>query len=541
MVTKNIVIGLFIIGALIALPFLSSATKASIGASINIDEKLQKEIKRGLVKEYNVIVKKTGDSPVDVKPKVVDINEIVDISRNSQTEKIYLNSPVEVNLRRAVPRIDAVTYKSQGNGIKVCILDTGIDKSNSDLNNPLKEYDFFNKDNDASDDNGHGTHVAGIISSSDNTYKGVAPKVELLIGKVVGSDGRGSLSDVIEGIRWCTNNGADIISMSLSTDDDYKDACDRDLLAESSNWAVDQGVVVVASAGNKGRIGGGSPGCASKVISVGASSSSGRLYSFSSVTNEVDVLAPGYVTSTYLNNQFRSLRGTSMSAPLVSGSVAILKDIFPNKSNKKIKEALYDTARCYYSHHCIFGEGNGQIDVYDACLRLDGKEDLTQTESTSTISRRTTSVSSSRDYRSIGGTIGMHANEEFADCLEYKTDNYETSFSVKGASNEFFPATRYSRIYKSTRTPTKSRIVFHTREGYPVEITGSRGRYYYKVWFDTHVDRHSRDYAQYWRFYPRSYSEVKGELYVVKSCGQGNNPNKSEPEKSICDEIFKKQ
>lgn len=540
---KKILMSLFICLVLVTLVSASSLAVGSIEGSVKvkIDSKLlneisTREINLKEVEHHQVIISYNGDIPLteynerftSFKGVSAELTylEIVKIAKDKSTKKIYLDSPIKVDLKYAVPEINAITYKSQGNGINVCILDTGIDKSHFSLNNPLIEYDFINNDSDASDDNGHGTHVAGIISSSNNIYKGVTPNVNLLIGKVIDSEGSGTYSTVISGIEWCVKNNADIISMSLSGSELYTDTCDNDILAQISNWAFEQGVVIVSSAGNKGINGGGSPGCASKTISVGASTNSGKLYSFSSRTSEVDVIAPGRITSLNLGGGFTTKTGTSMSTPMVAGSIALLKSIFPQKSNNQITGAIYSTSKCYSS--CVFGEGKGLINVYNACLMLDGKTIKENLISKSIYSRRVVGT--------IGGKIKKTIKDEFT-CVEYKTDNYKTSFSVKGKSEIFFPAKKMNKEYKSTTIPKESNIIFYTKEGYSVEIRGSNGKYSYKVWFDTDVDRAIRNYAYYWKFSYSRYAPVLGETQIIKECIL-ENPNKSQ-EKSICDEIFK--
>ncbi len=106
-------------------------------------------------------------------------------------------------------------YNYDGSGVRVCVLDTGIDKDHVAFPSGtiVGEYDFINNDTDASDDDGHGSSVAGIIASRDLDYTGVAPGTSLLVGKVC--DGGCPSADVISGIEWCMNNDADVISMSL--------------------------------------------------------------------------------------------------------------------------------------------------------------------------------------------------------------------------------------------------------------------------------------------------------------------------------------
>jgi subtilisin len=139
-----------------------------------------------------------------------------------------------------------VHSSNKGAGVKVAIIDTGIDYTHPDLDANYKGgYDFVN-DADPKDDEGHGTHVAGIIAAEDNGngVVGVAPQASLYAVKVLDSGGSGYISDVVAGIEWAIENGMDIISMSLGTNSNYKtlrDACDQ---------ASAAGILVVAAAGN---------------------------------------------------------------------------------------------------------------------------------------------------------------------------------------------------------------------------------------------------------------------------------------------------
>ena len=143
---------------------------------------------------------------------------------------------------------DVTTGRNAGDGVKVAIIDTGIDYTHSDLNDSYKGgYDFVNNDDDPMDDAGHGTHCAGIVAAEDNGagVVGVAPEAYLYGVKVLDSGGSGYWSDVIAGIDWSVQNDMQIISTSLGGGSfaSLWAACDA---------AYNAGIVVVASAGNSG-------------------------------------------------------------------------------------------------------------------------------------------------------------------------------------------------------------------------------------------------------------------------------------------------
>src|SRR3989344_3540996 len=249
----------------------------------------------------------------------IDPSEIGKIMLDKNVESVVEDMRVHAFLKDSGPQIHADQVHAagvDGTGVRVCIVDTGIDDSHPALNPLVAEIDLVNNDTDATDDHGHGTHVAGIVASNDLTYKGVAFGASLMAAKVLDSSGSGWSSDVIAGIEWCVENGADIVSMSLGGDV-FVGPCDSDPTAIASNNAVDQGVVVFAASGNEGYLNAiASPACGSKVIAVGAVDKNEGRTPYSNEGPELDLVTPGTsITSTFLNNGFATLSGTSMATP----------------------------------------------------------------------------------------------------------------------------------------------------------------------------------------------------------------------------------
>jgi subtilisin family serine protease len=218
-------------------------------------------------------------------------------------------------------------------------------------------HDFINNDNDPMDDNNHGTHVTGIISSDDSYSRGIANGTKIMAAKVLDASGEGFESDVIAGIDWCIENSAQIISMSLGGDE-YTGSCDDDLLAKAVNNATDRAVVVV-SAGNSGQYGLTTPACASKALAVGATDKNNSVVGFSSKGPELDIVAPGYkINSTITKNHWFRKSGTSMAAPHVSGVVALMLEANPLLSVSDIRRILNETSdpvnKCY---ECTWTDG----------------------------------------------------------------------------------------------------------------------------------------------------------------------------------------
>jgi len=225
-----------------------------------------------------------------------------------------------------VDRIDAEAAwdYSLGSGVKVAVIDTGIDAGHPDLavsggvNYVSKPPWKPANPNKWDDDNGHGSHVAGIIAALDNEIGvvGVAPDASLYAVKVLDRTGSGYVSDVISGIEWCVANGMDIANMSLGTNADIEslqDACD----------AASAGLLLVAAAGNDGADVD-YPAAYNSVIAVGATASDDSLYFYSSRGPEVYVAAPGVaVYSTWKGGGYDTKTGTSMATPHVAGTIAL--------------------------------------------------------------------------------------------------------------------------------------------------------------------------------------------------------------------------
>ena len=212
--------------------------------------------------------------------------------------------------------------ETRGAGVRVAVLDTGIDADHADLADAIEaERDFTGGRSGSLDRQGHGTHTAGIIAARRNGVGviGVANQCRLLVGKVLGDDGSGDASRVAAGVRWAVDQKADIISMSLGSNDASRD------LAAAIEEAIAAGVFIICAAGNAGRPNSVQfPARLDAAIAVGAVDRNGRVSSFSSRGDEVDLCAPGEdILSTYPGG-YAKLSGTSMAAPFVAGVTALL-------------------------------------------------------------------------------------------------------------------------------------------------------------------------------------------------------------------------
>ena len=212
---------------------------------------------------------------------------------------------------------------SKGEGVKVAVLDTGVDKNHPDLYPNIKKGMNFTSSNtsDFGDRQGHGTHCAGIIAACDNLVGvvGVAPRAQLYIGKVLGDNGQGGIPAIVKGIDWAISEKVDVISMSLGTSADPGPA-----LHDAIKRAHAAGIVIVAATGNENTHVGW-PAVYDEVIAVAAVDQTFGRADFSNFGDETDVAAPGVdILSTYPTNAYAKLSGTSMATPMVAGVAALV-------------------------------------------------------------------------------------------------------------------------------------------------------------------------------------------------------------------------
>jgi subtilisin family serine protease len=227
------------------------------------------------------------------------------------------------------------------NLVTVAVLDTGVQTSHPDLLGQIVAgYDYANGDADPTDDQGHGTHVAGIVAAaSDNSYgvAGVAWNTKIMPVKVLDSAGNGTNLQVANGIYFATDNGAQIINMSLGGTS-YSQT-----LADAVNYAYANGVALVASSGNEFEDGNPTeyPAALPNVLAVGAVGNLDEHASYSNTGAYLDIVAPGgnatssgdpdpnhWIQSTYLTTtgyEYASMTGTSQAAPHVAGVLALMK------------------------------------------------------------------------------------------------------------------------------------------------------------------------------------------------------------------------
>ncbi|MEB3329998.1 MAG: S8 family serine peptidase, partial [Candidatus Sericytochromatia bacterium] len=286
---------------------------------------------------------------IDSDDRQADIRRLVGDDAGAVVEPdIPLESsytPNDPNLARqwGLARIQApLAWDRARGGPLVAVIDTGVAAGHPDLaGQVLQGRDFVNQDQDASDDQGHGTHVAGTIAAlADNQLgaAGVAPASKVLPIKVLDAQGRGSSVGVAEGIRFATRAGAKVINLSLGSP--FPSFFVRAAVAE----AVAAGVVVVAAAGNNGSTRRFYPAAFPGVVAVGASTYQDTRAAFSNHGPWVAVAAPGQaIYQTALRNGYASLNGTSMAAPHVAGAAALVLGAHPDWGADRVRDALIRT------------------------------------------------------------------------------------------------------------------------------------------------------------------------------------------------------
>ncbi|MFJ9631563.1 S8 family peptidase [Streptomyces sp. NPDC101175] len=268
-----------------------------------------------------------------------------------------------------------------GKGVKVALLDTGVDTTHPDLASVVTESKDFSGTGSTDDRAGHGTHVAATLAGSGarsgGRYKGVAPGASILNAKVLDDSGEGSESGIIAGLEWAAAQGARVANLSLGqADTPGQDPVEAAVNALSEST----GMLTVAAAGNEGPDAGtvGSPGAAESALTVGAVDGEDRIADFSSTgptadsALKPDLTAPGVdiVSAKAAHgwmgdpaaDGYVSMSGTSMATPHVAGAAAILAQRHPDWTGAQLKQAL-TASTTPTAGTTGYQQGTGRVDV----------------------------------------------------------------------------------------------------------------------------------------------------------------------------------
>jgi Subtilase family/S-layer homology domain len=291
--------------------------------------------------EQQLQVLKTGDDIVSItKDKPAELTQV----------KLVGYNEMKINTARET----GVT----GKGVKVAVIDTGVDTDHPDLRiaGGVCVLESFDCTNGFEDDNGHGTHVAGIISAQDNNIGilGVAPGVELYAVKALDASGYGSTVSIMKGIEWSIENGIDIINLSVSA------KSNDPALHAIIDKAYSQGVLIVAAAGNEGKgvdVDSNNvlyPAKYDSVIAVGAIDQTLKKIPQSATGPEMEMVAfGGGIYSTYPSeldpdgtpDGYTYMSGTSMATPYITGLLALYKETYPYLSHVELRTFIQQTAQ----------------------------------------------------------------------------------------------------------------------------------------------------------------------------------------------------
>jgi subtilisin family serine protease len=229
-----------------------------------------------------------------------------------------------------------------GRSIKIGVIDTGVDHTHPDIKDAIAGgVNLLQKGTPPTDDNGHGTHICGIIAANNTLggMAGVAPHARLYPVKAFDADGSAFVSDIILGIEWCVRNKMDIINMSFGMKTRSK------ALLNAVGAAYQAGIPIIASSGNDAKprtID--YPARYQQTISVGATNRYHQVAHFCNRGPYINIYAPGErIVSTWLNGAYHEMNGTSMATAHVTGAVALMLAFHPNLSIAEIKQILQES------------------------------------------------------------------------------------------------------------------------------------------------------------------------------------------------------
>ncbi|WP_416149793.1 S8 family peptidase [Salipaludibacillus sp. HK11] len=240
--------------------------------------------------------------------------------------------------------LEGVWNETQGSeGVPVAIVDSGIDPEHRDLQERVvKGYNAFENNESYFDDNGHGTHVAGIFGAVTNNEDGIAGvtwNAPILAVKVLDDEAIGNSFSIAEGIYWATDNGAKVINLSLG------DEHDSEVMYEAIRYAYDNDVVLIAATGNDNVETPMYPAAYDEVLAVGSTNQNRERSFFSNFGDHTDVTAPGeHIPSTFPGGQYVMMSGTSMSAPHVAGIASLIRSQDEDLTNEDVYEKIRVTA-----------------------------------------------------------------------------------------------------------------------------------------------------------------------------------------------------
>lgn len=346
----------------------------------DIKENLGESLGRDLGELISATINKEDAEELEKNPGIKEVT-LVGI------RKLFLQDSVSLINASLANSLQVNGINLTGRGQAICIIDTGVNYFHSSLggcygnNNASSSckivggWDYVNDDSNPYDDEGHGTHVAGIVAAN-GSITGIASESKIIAMKACDSAGDCSDADIIPSIQWCVNNASifniSVISMSFGAGA-YTSYCNDDSLASYINSAVAKNISVVVATGNAGSYTAiSSPACVQNATPIGAvTKSDAIIYNRNSL---VMLLAPGTsITSTSITGGSESMSGTSMSTPHVAGAIAVLNQYLAltgrTNTTQEIEIMLNSTGKRIYDSSSLISFS--RIDVYRAILNLD--------------------------------------------------------------------------------------------------------------------------------------------------------------------------
>lgn len=325
------------------------------------------------------VISAEADEYVRGLPPVVEARMYTENSPHSTIppSPVQVNDPDYNNTQRVyAPQLlntsNAWRYHMGNSQVIIAVLDSGVNALHPDLaGRVLSGYDFVNNDADATDDHGHGTHIAGIIAANVNNgigSAGICPGCSILPVKVLDSGNVGTWANVAAGIVYAVDQGAKIINLSLGGNSNTQ------IIQDAVNYAVQKGVLIIAAAGNSRTETPFYPAALDAVIAVSATRQDDTRWSLSNFGNWIDISAPGYaIFSTYndLSNFYGGytfMSGTSMASPHVAGVAGLLMSQKLDRTPEEVRNLLLTSAKDLGAAGYDPEFGHGRLDASAALV-----------------------------------------------------------------------------------------------------------------------------------------------------------------------------